>query len=159
MQVFIMRHGQAESLAGRDKDRQLTHVGHAEAGRVGRWMARQLPRIDRAWISPYLRTQQTFMAVKSAVQLTDEQYRNEPQLVPHGDVNQLHQAIWDLAYEMPDANLLVVSHMPVVAFLVEALDDAGNAPIFFPAAVAKVELNTDTTQGKLAWIRAPHELP
>ena len=154
-----MRHGQAESLAGRDRDRQLTSVGFSEAARVGRWMARQLPRIDRAWISPYLRTQQTFSSIKSAVQLTDEQHKIEPQLVPHGDVSKVAQQIWDLSFEMPDCNLLIVSHMPIVAFLVEALDDANNAPIFFPAAVAKVELNPDTTQGRMSWIRAPHELP
>lgn len=158
MQVFIMRHGQAESLARRDIDRQLTHVGHAEAARVGSWMARQLPQIEQAWLSPYVRAQQTFSAVKSALQLTDKQSSNQPLLVPHGSAEMIAETIWDLAYAQPDSSLLVISHMPVVAFLVEALDDANNAPIFFPAAIAQLTLNPDTTQGKLDWIKAPHEL-
>lgn len=59
MNLYLLRHGEAESRAYNDAGRQLTDRGRQEVEQVARLFAvRHLP-LDRCFVSPYVRAQQT----------------------------------------------------------------------------------------------------
>jgi len=59
MNLYLLRHGEAESRAYNDPERQLTSRGRHEIEQVARQFAvRQLP-LDCCFASPYTRAQQT----------------------------------------------------------------------------------------------------
>ena len=68
MNIFIMRHGEAEVIANSDKSRRLTAYGIKQAFTQGQWLRKQLELAtpDRIIISPYVRAQETFEQVNQA---------------------------------------------------------------------------------------------
>jgi len=59
MNLYLLRHGEAEARAHNDPARQLTARGQREIEQVARQFAvRQLP-LDRCFVSPYVRALQT----------------------------------------------------------------------------------------------------
>ena len=68
MNIFIMRHGEAEVMANSDKARRLTAYGIKQAFTQGQWLRKQLELAtpDRIIISPYVRAQETFEQVNQA---------------------------------------------------------------------------------------------
>ena len=59
MEVFVMRHGQAEAVAPSDALRPLTENGLMEAKITGQWLSEVMHSFDCVFVSPYLRAQQT----------------------------------------------------------------------------------------------------
>ncbi|WP_232037569.1 SixA phosphatase family protein [Candidatus Erwinia haradaeae] len=60
MQIFIMRHGESVSQATNDFVRPLTDRGYSESRQMAKWLKqRQSMNIEKALISPYVRTKQT----------------------------------------------------------------------------------------------------
>ncbi len=140
--VFIMRHGQAEELAGRDPDRTLTREGQAQSLAMGQWLAQQAVPPGRALVSPYVRARQTFELVNQALQLPTAACAVLNDLTPHGDPAQLC-AYLQAAVTSSNGALLIVSHMPLVSFLVEQLDPRHLAPMFPTAAIAHIQIDDD----------------
>ncbi|MDD1684349.1 MAG: phosphohistidine phosphatase SixA [Methanoregula sp.] len=69
MDVFILRHGKAES-AGPDigeADRRLTEKGRGEIASAGRWIASQGIRFDLIAASPLVRAQETAAIIADAL--------------------------------------------------------------------------------------------
>lgn len=157
MLVYVMRHGEAESLAGRDRERQLTPVGASECAQVGRWLTSIQPSIDYALVSPYVRAEQSLVALKSGWKFGHAVEETHDYLTPSASADSAASYLWDLANAEAVKSVLVVSHMPLVSFLVEALDSGRHAPIFCTSGVACLELDTNTQLGQLKWIKAPHE--
>ena len=61
--LFIMRHGEAESLRVDDKSRQLTEFGRAQVSVTANWLIDNYcenRQVDLALVSPYRRARQTF---------------------------------------------------------------------------------------------------
>jgi phosphohistidine phosphatase len=142
--LVIMRHGEAEPQYLSDSERQLTAAGQAEVSQMADWLHHHYSAFDRIFSSPYRRTQQTAAVlaqkvagmqtsgVRSAVELNSD-------LVPEGNA-QLVVDFLDMLYsENPNAKILLVSHMPLVSFLVEAVTRSGQTPIFDTAGVACIE--------------------
>ena len=114
MQVFIMRHGEAESGTDADMLRELTPQGREDVKQMGASYAADLSQVDSIWASPYVRTQET-------AQLLSEQLVKpmvtQTFLTPNGNpadvLNELeahrHQTV------------LIVSHQPLVGVLVDGL--------------------------------------
>lgn len=157
MLVYIMRHGEAESLAGRDKERQLTPLGASECALVGRWMSALQPHVDYILTSPYVRAIQSLAALRVSWPSERAVVESHDYLVPQASAEQAASYLWDLANAEAVSSVLVVSHMPLVSFLVEALDAGRQSPIFCTSGVACIELDTETQQGWLKWIKAPNE--
>jgi len=65
MRLFVMRHGQAESIAPTDEQRSLTELGKAEVGAVARQHLSHI-QFDQVYVSPYLRAQQSWQAIQNA---------------------------------------------------------------------------------------------
>ena len=137
--VFIMRHGQAEELAGRDRDRTLTREGQAQSLAMGQWLAQQAVPPSRALVSPYVRARQTFDLVNQALQLPAAQFAELKDLTPHGDPALVRDYL-QAAVTSSNGALLIVSHMPLVSFLVELLDPRHLAPMFPTSAIAHVQI-------------------
>ncbi|MCM2679230.1 phosphohistidine phosphatase SixA [Echinimonas agarilytica] len=157
MLVYIMRHGEAESLAGRDKERQLTPLGSSECALVGRWLSALQPKIDYVLSSPYVRAQQSLEAVKTSWHFGHAVEETHEYLIPAAHAEQAAGYLWELANAKAVSSVLVLSHMPLVSFLVEALDSAKQSPIFWTSGVACLELDIETQMGALKWIKAPNE--
>lgn len=157
MLVYIMRHGEAESLAGRDKDRQLTPLGASECAAVGRWVSAIQPQVDYILTSPYVRVMQSLAALRVSWPCEQAVVETHDYLVPQAPAEKAANYLWDLANAKAVSSVLVVSHMPLVSFLVEALDAGRQSPIFCTSGIACIELDVETQRGQLKWIKAPNE--
>ena len=115
-------------------------------------LQQQMPHLDRVLVSPYLRAQQTWQTVRELfgevrVDVLDE-------LVPHGHSAPVADYLRALEGEVE--NLLVISHLPLVGYLVADLCPVQLPPMFVTSAMVAVELQG--AQGNLLWQQAPHLL-
>jgi phosphohistidine phosphatase len=146
--LFILRHGQAQPLAATDSARELTSQGKIDVERVVRDNI-HLP-IEKIYSSPYLRAQQTAKICEKILSSTDCIITcNE--LTPDADPSDI------IAYitRQTSKNLLLVSHQPLVGDLV-ALCVKKCQPIpFQPAGLAWVTFENEAQmgRGKLQWVR------
>ncbi|WP_411991628.1 phosphohistidine phosphatase SixA [Agarivorans sp. DSG3-1] len=139
MQVFIMRHGEAEMFAASDSERALNQSGLNEVGKMGGYLASKLKQLDYVLVSPYLRAQQTWQRLAKSLPEA-AQVIELKELTPSGDEMAVVALINELALESPNGSLLVVSHLPLVGFIVEGLVADAGAPLFSTAAVAEVNV-------------------
>lgn len=119
MRIFLLRHGEAESHASSDSQRQLTMAGRQQVEEVARLFAAKEPaQLDAVLVSPYLRAQQTcniFLATAFTGQnLPVETYEGvTPDSSP--------QACIEYLQNMSARSLLLVTHQPFVGALLELL--------------------------------------
>ena len=152
MKVVVMRHGDAVLGADDDAARALTSLGREQSRAMALWLQQQMPHLDRVLVSPYLRAQQTWQTVRDLfgevrVDVLDE-------LVPHGHSAPVADYLRALEGEVE--NLLVISHLPLVGYLVADLCPVQLPPMFVTSAMVAVELQG--AQGNLLWQQAPHLL-
>ena len=146
MNIVIMRHGQAESQAATDFDRALTIQGIEQASAAGGCLSGLGLSFDQAWVSPYLRTQQT--ADQVLAQLSVSKRLSVDLLVPETHPMDLINAL----AEQPGENLLLVSHQPLVSSLVSSL--AGIHVPMSPASMALLETPVAAAGcAELQWLR------
>ncbi len=154
--LVIMRHGEAVAQSSQDSQRQLTAKGEAEVAAMAGWLTQVYPSFDYVLASPYVRTQQT-ARLMAASQPTGCTLQTLPELVPEGDCHQVQLYVDALLETKPDARILLVSHMPLVSFLVETFTKSGNTPIFDTAALACIQYER-AGSGALLEKMAPAEL-
>ncbi len=163
--LILMRHGEAQSFAASDKQRPLTSTGQAQVAQQALKQGIPWHDLQRVLVSPYLRTQQTYLhwqltieqstAERSTTeQSTTEQSTTEqaahkstdtnnwpletsPLITPHGQP-ELVQA-WLL--QQPLVNTLLITHQPLISQLIGFFDkgDQWAGPSMFPASVAVLE--------------------
>lgn len=112
MRLVLVRHAEAEPLRVSDADRQLTARGIVQARETAAWINRQ------AWAgpmqllsSPFVRARQTADAIARVMSLKPEFCDAlTPDTDPRIALRAIEQAI-------AADNLIVVSHMPLVACL------------------------------------------
>lgn len=155
MQVFIMRHGDAALEAASDSVRPLTSCGCDESRQMASWLKGQKVDIERVLVSPYLRAEQTLKVVGEHINLPEE-IDVLPELTPCGDVGLVSAYLQALANEGV-ASALVVSHLPLVGYLVSELCPAETPPMFTTSAIANVTLDKDG-QGHFNWQMSPCNL-
>lgn len=109
-----MRHGEAESAAGSDAQRQLTPSGRDDITQMAESYKEELSQVDVIWTSPYLRAQQTaqLMSERLSVPVITQAF-----LPPNG--NPLD--VLDALEEHRRQTVLIVSHQPLVGILVDGL--------------------------------------
>ncbi|HSC68967.1 MAG TPA: histidine phosphatase family protein, partial [Cellvibrio sp.] len=76
MNIFILRHGQAETQITTDEARQLTDKGRADTARIMSARALDMASLAQIWASPLVRAQQTAAIAASSfahlhIQTTD----------------------------------------------------------------------------------------
>jgi len=163
-----MRHGEAANIAGDDSMRPLTEQGLLEAKMMGQWLLQQKTKLLHAFVSPYLRAQQTCDNVSSLV-IKANSFVNHPETVnfitPSGNAQQVHDFLDGLLsqcneadYDDKNSAILFVSHMPFVSYFVAQLTDKSQMPIFPTAAIAIIDYDTKRMQGQLVDIISPAKL-
>ncbi len=148
MKIYIMRHGEAGYSALSDSKRALTEHGINQSKQVGHWLNEQHIQFDLGLVSPYLRAQQTLEHLASAVSIAQIETNNG--LVPGGCAAH----IVDMLTLLPLSgikNTLIVSHLPLVGYLVNELCRHVPPPMFATASVACIQLSSDGA-GTLEWL-------
>ncbi|CNJ12397.1 phosphohistidine phosphatase SixA [Yersinia mollaretii] len=156
MQVFIMRHGDAALDAASDALRPLTLCGQDESRQIASWLNEQSVDIDQILVSPYLRAEQTLEVVRGVMPLPAEQ-EVMPELTPGGDAAFISCYLQALAKEDHEA-VLVISHLPLVGYLVAELCPGQCPPMFATSAIACISLNGETGKGTFDWQVSPTQL-
>ncbi|TDF39885.1 phosphohistidine phosphatase SixA [Alteromonadaceae bacterium M269] len=153
MRLFIMRHGEAEQQTSIDSERNLNDRGRDEAFEAGINLSHQYNEIDFAWVSCFSRAQQTFVEVEKSVSF--KQIKNSEEIIPSSrpkDVQrQLDKALLDSNYQQA----LIVSHMPLVSYLVDLLCENAQSMIFPTATIAEIEYDPITSLGHLVKVVVP----
>ncbi|QUG74923.1 phosphohistidine phosphatase SixA [Erwinia sp. E602] len=155
MQVFIMRHGDAALDAASDSVRPLTHCGSNETRQMAAWLHGQSVTIERVMVSPYLRARQTLNAVREALPLPAGE-DVLPELTPGGDPKSVGGYLQMLA-DQGVKSVLVISHLPLVGYLVAELCPQESPPMFATSAIARVDLDA-SGHGTLLWQVSPAKL-
>jgi len=155
MQVFIMRHGDAALDAASDSVRPLTTCGCDESRQMATWLTSQKVDIERVLVSPFLRAEQTLDEVGECLNLPGK-VEVLPELTPGGDVRVVSAYIQALASEIT-GSILVISHLPLVGYLVAELCPGETPPMFSTSAIASVTLD-GTGKGVFNWQMSPCNL-
>ncbi|VXC93873.1 phosphohistidine phosphatase [Enterobacterales bacterium 8AC] len=142
--------------AASDSVRPLTECGREESRQMAAWLNAQSVNIERVLVSPYLRAEQTLEVVREALTLP-EGAEILPELTPGGDAGLVSCYLQVLAKEGVGA-VLVVSHLPLVGYLVAELCPGECPPMFATSAIANVELASDGSSGTFAWQVGPSQV-
>lgn len=111
--LFIFRHGTAVPGMDLDSDRPLTPLGEGEARSAGQWLAPLISADTRLVVSPYLRAQQTALALNTPCET-----EVWPGLTPSGDPSAVSEFLIE-----ETRDVIVVSHLPLVGRLASLLID------------------------------------
>ncbi|MFT5712318.1 MAG: phosphohistidine phosphatase [Glaciecola sp.] len=153
MIIFVMRHGEAEPYKRDDQSRHLTRFGLTQSEHASKWMSKQLnedtelKQIDLTLVSPYVRTIETLEAVEQFMPI-----RNKVQtsaVTPDGNAKQAHDLIDGELLQDNDINsLLIISHMPLVSLLSDAICHGFNARVFGTADVLMINYDLERSSGR-----------
>ena len=157
MQLFIMLHGDASMIAKTDAQRPLTDQGMAEVSLMGKWLKDLDVNIEYLLVSPYLRAQQTASVLLSLLDY-NPQNKTINSITPSGNAAQVHDYIDGFIAINHCQQLLMVTHMPLVSYLVEDLTVEHQSPIFQTAAIAQIDYDIKSMKGELVRLISPLEL-
>ncbi|MDC9612441.1 phosphohistidine phosphatase SixA [Xenorhabdus khoisanae] len=156
MYVFIMRHGDAALDSISDATRELTPRGCIESQKMAYWLEQQEPDIDSVLVSPYIRAEQTLKVVREYLTLpNNEEVLDE--LTPSGDVALVASYLQVLSIQ-GHKSVLVVSHLPLVGYLVSDLCPGQTPLMFATSSIACVKWDNQTEKGNLLWQTSPAQL-
>lgn len=157
MQIFVMRHGQAENIAPSDALRPLTENGINEARTSAQWFAENQHVFDCVFVSPYLRAQQTADTVIEQLKSVGER-KTLSFITPEDNAKEVHDYL-DAVFSLEQyKKILLVSHMPLVSYLVAELTSDNTMPIFQTASVAQIEYDTTRMLGEFVTLVSPNEV-
>jgi phosphohistidine phosphatase len=141
MQIYIMRHGQAEMMAFSDAERNLTDIGREESELMAKHLIKEGVTLDAALVSPYVRAQQTWESVSPFFEgVTNIQVL--PCLTPSGSARKTVDELLVLQAEGVKS-VLLVSHLPLVGYIVGELAPAAGVPAFSPSAIGHITLSDE----------------
>jgi len=136
-----MRHGLAENQFETVFSRALSATGEKQALSVTQQLLKTegaLP--SKMLVSPFQRTQETADIVHKALGLT-EAYKNEELLVHFAD----HRLLADFLMASQYDNLIVISHMPIVAELCQYMVAGCDIYGFQTAQMVRIEFDDNQT--------------
>lgn len=152
-----MRHGQASSYASSDAQRQLTEQGILEAKVMAKWANEHNYTFDKILVSPFVRAQQTAEAfievLDQAVELQTISF-----ITPSGQAREVHDYLDGIGQLEKLSSVLIISHMPLVSYLVAEVTIEQNAPIFPTAGVAYIDYDLQRMKGELRSFTSPYDL-
>lgn len=149
MELFILRHGEAEPRVTTDEVRQLTDKGRAAVARMIKSSLEDLGKLTHIWVSPLVRAQQT--ADIAASLIGDMEPYTTELLSPEADPQLLFNQLQLSECE----GLLLVSHQPLVSKILDTL--CGTERGYHDMAtssLACVDIDIMAADmGKLRWLR------
>ncbi|MDG6896748.1 hypothetical protein A6A19_01735 [Actinobacillus delphinicola] len=144
MNIFIMRHGQAEIFANSDEERALADIGKVQVTDQGKWLLINAIKFDKVLVSPYQRTLDTFTVIDSVYQgILSNKMEVDKNLTPLGDSTQVVDYLNVLKDEGLH-NILIISHIPLVGELVTNLTQNSGYQSFEPATLVGINWNGKT---------------
>ncbi len=156
MKLWILRHGEAEPRKTTDAARELTKRGRKEARAAGECLAKHVSSKLVILASPYVRAQQTAEAVLHELKSHKVPLITVDWCTPDDDPLKAidHLALRD------EAELLLVSHMPLVSALTGLLvhGDMRAGPPMHTASLVELEMPmTAVGTAQLLSLRHPPE--
>ncbi len=116
MDLFFLRHGEAENCATSDAERRLTSTGEGDVAGVVESRQTELAGIDLIVTSPFRRARQTAKITAQCLGF-DRQLLVTGQLEPGAD----HQALLRFIDSLNAESILLVTHQPLVGNLLSML--------------------------------------
>jgi len=156
MQLFLMRHGEAGFDAPSDRERELTETGRIQTNFMANWLTKQVSHFDLVIVSPYLRAQQTWQAVSTHLPKPRKWLVNDDDIIPSGDPKMAIDIVLAYAEQYKADNVLVISHMPILGFMVSELVPNMEPPLFATSAV--VHIDKHAQQSSFVTMIAPHQV-
>lgn len=154
MHLLLMRHGEAEPYKISDEDRHLTSRGIDEAKLAAEWVREHVGEIDKALVSPYVRAQETYQAMMDVIQIKNKETYSD--IVPNGNASLIHDYIDTLLCEETNIDsLIVVSHMPLVSYLMDNICQRHQSILFATSAIALIDYDPTRYIGSVAKIYCP----
>jgi len=149
-----MRHGLAESIFESDFSRALSATGAVQAKNVARQLIDESDILPTHMLaSPFARTQSTAKIVRHELGLTED-FETEELLVHFGD----YKMLGDYLLASDFHNLIIVSHMPIVASLCQYLATNSEVYGFKTAQIVQISFSQDAQSnnvGKVSKVYLP----
>jgi phosphohistidine phosphatase len=146
MNVYLMRHAEAEDGPRNDPTRQLTSIGRKQATLMGEFLVRQIGRVDLVLCSYFARAISTASPIAEMLGCTTliESAMLEPDAKPEEAWKEIKFIAGD---DMED--VLVVTHHPLTNELLQLITGCDSEE-FKHASVVHIK------DGKLKWFIPPH---
>ena len=142
--LWVMRHGLAEDSFDSDFTRPLSKIGELQAADVTGQLIDESDQLPRDMlVSPFSRTQSTAKIVHNKLGLSHP-FETDEMLVHFGD----HKVLGDFLLASPYRDLIIVSHMPIVARLCQYL--APGCEIYGFQTAQIVRLDFDNSPNNIA---------
>ena len=136
-----MRHGLAVDQFESDFTRALSAIGKEQARCVAQQIKNSSSTLPtQMLVSPFARTQATAKIVHNELALT-EPFETEEMLVHFAD----HKLLGDFLLATDYSDLMIVSHMPIVAHLCQYIAPSSSIQGFQTAQVVRIEFSHDKT--------------
>lgn len=139
MRLLLLRHGEAGFDAPSDYERHLTSGGVLRLQAMLNTAAGELSCVSRIVHSPYLRTVQTAGLVQQEMQKQKPAPLHSLELLTP---DSSPQAVVDWLSQQKDDSLLLVTHQPLIGYLVSLLceGDLSRPEPMLPGAMVVIEL-------------------
>ena len=153
MQVFVLRHGQAENQITTDEARNLTAKGRADVAESINYSLSELHLVQEIWASPLVRAQQTAKITQDilAQQGISISIKTTDLITPESDPAGLFDSL-----QAANANsVLLASHQPFVGDFIDLFcgSDSGFHPMN-TSSMALIEYDVVAKAcGELRWLR------
>lgn len=151
MKLFILRHGEA-GTASTDRVRPLTSTGREQVRQVAVTRYPELSALDVIMTSPLRRARETGAVVARSLSYTGELVVSDA-LAPEANLTGVSQ----LLNAMDGQSVLIVSHQPLVGYLLAWLTGQNQLPWMDTGCLAHVDLSAcAANSGELLWVERPH---
>ncbi|MCL1075004.1 phosphohistidine phosphatase SixA [Shewanella dokdonensis] len=155
MQLYLMRHGEAGHEAKYDRERSLTESGLHHVALMSEWLKSTGVKFQLVLVSPYLRTQQTWQEVSQHFP-APRKCKVLDELVPAADPEMAARLVLAYAEQYQAENVLVLSHMPLLGYMVSELVAGVEPPLFATSSVALVDIMG--RHAELMWQQTAHSI-
>ena len=156
MQVFVLRHGQAEPQKTTDEARNLTERGRADVAFSINNSVVELRQLEEIWASPLARAQQTAEIARDILSQHDKNIavKTTDLITPESDPSEL----FDLLQDANMQSILLASHQPFVGkFLDIFCGDIIGTHSMDTSSLALIEYEIAAQGcGNLRWLRHIH---
>lgn len=153
MQIFVLRHGQAEPQKTSDEARNLTEKGRADVAASTHFSLADLKAVQEIWASPLVRAQQTAQIVQAILlqQGISVAIKTTDLITPESYPLDLFDALQNANVN----SILLASHMPFVGSFIDVFcGTASGYHSMNTSSLALVECNIPAAAcGELRWLR------
>ncbi|GGI83566.1 phosphohistidine phosphatase SixA [Shewanella gelidii] len=155
MQLYLMRHGEAGFNAASDKERTLTNSGRYHTKLMSNWLCQQVADFDLVLVSPYLRAQQTWQEISQHFP-SPRKWLVLDDIIPAGDPTTAADVLLAYAEQYKADKVLVISHMPLLGYLVAELVKGVEPPLFATSGITMIDKHGESCS--MGWQQTPHTI-